>query len=59
MTFKLYFFWKVTSEKNIKKLIIGVHSVYSYAIPLRIAINKRYSNLLCQIFENLAKLIVK
>ena len=34
----LFYFWKNYFKYNIVHSIIGVHSVYSYAIPLRIAI---------------------
>ena len=39
---KLYFFWDNYFQNNNVKSIIGVHSVYSYAIPLRIAMNKTF-----------------
>ena len=37
---KLYFFWKEYLSNNKIDAIMGVHTVYSYAIPLRVAINK-------------------
>ena len=36
----LFFYWKNFFSTNKIHTIIGVHSVYSYALPLRIAINK-------------------
>ena len=40
---RLYFFWKEYFNNNKVDAIIGVHTVYSYAIPLRMAINKNIS----------------
>ncbi len=37
----LYFYWKDFFRDNKIHSIIGVHSVYSYAIPLRIAISQK------------------
>ncbi len=37
----LYFYWKDFFNENKIHSIIGVHSVYSYALPLRIAIKKK------------------
>ena len=36
----LFFYWKDFFNRNKIHSIIGVHSVYSYGLPLRIAINK-------------------
>ena len=53
--FKLYFFWESYFRKKNIKAIIGVHSVYSYAIPLRIAINKDIPTY-CVNFRKLSKI---
>ncbi len=37
----LYFYWKDYFNNNKVHSIIGVHSVYSYGLPLRIAISKK------------------
>jgi len=52
---KLYFFWENYFKKNNVKAIIGVHSVYSYAIPLRIAINKKIPTY-CVTFRKISKI---
>lgn len=38
---KLFVFWHDYFEKNNVKAIVGSHSVYSYALPLRIAASKK------------------
>ena len=40
---KLYFFWYDYFENNNITAIIGVHTVYTYAVPLRIGINRNIS----------------
>ena len=37
----LYYYWKKFFDENNVHSIIGVHSVYSYGLPLRIAISKK------------------
>jgi len=37
---KLFYFWDEYISRNSIKSVIGHHAVYSYSIPLRIAINK-------------------
>lgn len=52
---KLYFFWDDYFKKKNIKAIIGVHSVYSYAIPLRIAINNNIPTY-CVNFRKISKI---
>lgn len=52
---KLYFFWDDYFKKKNIKAVIGVHSVYSYAIPLRIAINNEIPTY-CVTFRKISKI---
>ena len=55
MIFKTLFFWDNYFQNNNVKSIIGVHSVYSYAIPLRIAMNKNIPTY-CVTFRKISKI---
>ncbi len=52
---KLYIFWKNYFKNNNIKAIIGVHSSYSYGIPLRIALKKKIPTY-CVTFRKINKL---
>jgi len=52
---KLFVYWKKYFENNDIKAVIGVHTAYSYGIPLRIALKKKIPTY-CVSFRKINKL---